>query len=66
MNTRHRESKEPVRHKVGKETLLVGSLRVGQGVRKETPSVESVGLGDLHGVFLDFFLQELRVDLYLF
>lgn len=66
MNTRPRESKEPVRHKVGKETLLLGSLRVGQGVRKETPSVASAGLGDLHGFILDFFLQERRVDLYLF
>lgn len=51
---------------VSKETLLLGSLRVGQGVRKETPSAESAGLGDLHEFFLDFFLQELRVDLYLF
>lgn len=34
---------------------------MGQGVRKETPSEESAGLGDLHGFFLDFFLQELRV-----
>lgn len=67
MNMRHRESKEPVRHKVSKETLLLGSLRVGQGVRKETPSAESAGLGDLHEFFFsDFFLQELRVDLYLF
>lgn len=46
-----RELKEPVRHKVSKETLLLGSLRVEQGVRKETPSMESAGLGDLHGYF---------------